>query len=381
MENDKTSAIMISDLRQRAEDLVRQRPEDVTKISGYDIQRLVHELQVHQIELEMQNEQVNKAQGEVEELLDKYFDLYELAPIGYFTLDRQGLILEANLAGANLLGEQMRHLLKRGLSRFVSEDSQEKFYFHLRGVVETQTKQSCELRLVKKDGEPFYVHLVSVPAQDDESNPANIRTTMSDITERKRTEEKIREAHDDLERRVEERTAELVQLNTHLNLEIEERKKAEREVEERKAQLEAKAHELEEANSALRVLLKRMAADREELEEKVLVNVKELTLPYLEKLKNTSLSAHQKTCINILESNLTDIVSPFAHKLSSRYLNLTHTEIHVANLVKEGKRTKDIAQILGLSVRTIEVHRQSIRNKLGLKNRKANLRSHLLSLR
>ncbi len=381
MENNKTSAIMISDLRQRAEDLVRQRPEDVTKISGYDIQRLVHELQVHQIELEMQNEQLNKAQEEVEELLNKYFDLYELAPIGYFTLDRQGLILEANLAGANLLGEQMRHLLKRGLSRFVSEDSQEKFYFHLRGVVETQTKQSCELRLVKKDGEQFHVQLVSVPAQDVESNPAGIRTTMSDITERKRTEQKLREAHDDLERRVEERTAELVQLNTHLNLEIEERKKAEREVEERKAQLEAKTHELEEANSALRVLLKRMAADREELEEKVLVNVKELTLPYLEKLKNTPLSAHQKTCINILESNLIDIVSPFAHKLSSRYLNLTHTEIHVANLVKEGRRTKEIAQQLGLSVRTIEVHRQRIRNKLGLKHRKANLRSHLLSLR
>jgi len=381
MENNKTSAIMISDLRQRAEDLVRQRPEDVTKISGYDIQRLVHELQVHQIELEMQNEQLNKAQEEVEELLNKYFDLYELAPIGYFTLDRQGLILEANLAGANLLGEQMRHLLKRGLSRFVSEDSQEKFYFHLRGVVETQTKQSCELRLVKKDGEQFHVQLVSVPAQDVESNPAGIRTTMSDITERKRTEEKLREAHDDLERRVEERTAELVQLNTHLNLEIEERKKAEREVEERKAQLEAKTHELEEANSALRVLLKRMAADGEELEEKVLVNVKELTLPYLEKLKNTPLSAHQKTCINILESNLIDIVSPFAHKLSSRYLNLTHTEIHVANLVKEGRRTKEIAQQLGLSVRTIEVHRQRIRNKLGLKHRKANLRSHLLSLR
>jgi PAS domain S-box-containing protein len=381
MENNKTSAIMISDLRQRAEDLVRQRPEDVTKISGYDIQRLVHELQVHQIELEMQNEQLNKAQEEVEELLDKYFDLYELAPIGYFTLDRQGLILEANLAGANLLGEQMRHLLKLGLSRFVSEDSQEKFYFHLRGVVETQTKQSCELRLVKKNGEQFYVQLVSVPAQDDQSNPASIRTTMSDITERKRTEEKLREAHDDLDRRVEERTAELVQLNSHLNLEIDERKKAEREVKERKAQLEAKTQELEEANSALRVLLQRVAADREELEEKVLVNVKELTLPYLEKLKNTPLSAHQKTCINILESNLTDIVSPFAHKLSSRYLNLTHTEIHVANLVKEGNRTKDIAQILGLSVRTVEVHRQSIRNKLGLKNRKANLRSHLLSLR
>ena len=144
--------------------------------------------------------------------------------------------------------------------------------------------------------------------------------------------------------------------------------------------LEAKAHELGEATSALRILLKRMDEDREELEGKVLINVKELTLPYLEKLKSTPLSAHQKTFISILESNLFDIVSPFAHRLSSKYLNLTHTEINVANLVKEGKRTKEIAQLLGLSVRTVEVHRQSIRNKLGLKNRKANLRSHLMSL-
>jgi PAS domain S-box-containing protein len=501
MEKKRTSPIMISDLRQRAEDLIRQRPEDVRKIPGYDIQRLVHELQVHQIELEMQNEQLHQAQKEVEELLDKYFDLYELAPIGYFTLDRQGLILEANLAGANLLGEQMRHLLKRGLSRFVSEDYQEAFYFHLTGVAETQKKQRCELKLLKNDGEQFYVQLESIAIQDDENRPTRIRATMSDITEhklmeetlreseerfrhlseaafeaiaiheggvllrandqyfemfgyepqellgkqvipiavapearelvhrqvssgstgpyetiglrkdgtkfpieiraremqhegrkarvaairditeRKRGEEALRKARDELELRVEERTAELVQINTHLNLEIEERKKAEREVKEREAELEAKTHELEEANSALRTLLKRMDADREELEEKVLVNVKELTLPYLERLKNTRLSEQQRICINILESNLTDIVSPFAHRLSSKYLNLTHTEINVANLVKEGNRTKEIAILLGLSVRTVEVHRQSIRNKLGLKNRKANLRSHLLSLR
>jgi DNA-binding CsgD family transcriptional regulator len=120
--------------------------------------------------------------------------------------------------------------------------------------------------------------------------------------------------------------------------------------------------------------------DKEQLEQKVLVNVKELTLPYLEKLKMTQLSPDQRTYVNILESNLSDVVSPFAHKLSSKYLNLTPAEIQVATLIKAGRRSKEIAELLRLSVRTIEVHRQSIRTKLGLKNRKVNLRSHLFSL-
>ena len=137
MEKKKTSAIMISDLRQRAENLIRQRPEEVAKIPGYDIQRLVHELQVHQIELEMQNEELRRAQMEIKELLDKYLDLYELAPIGYFTLDQAGVILEANLTGANLLGVQMRFLIKKAFTSFVAPDFQDELYFHRRRVAET----------------------------------------------------------------------------------------------------------------------------------------------------------------------------------------------------------------------------------------------------
>ena len=376
-----STSISMSDLRKRAEELLDQRPQDVTNIPGYDIQRLVHELQIHQIELEMQNEELRKTEEEIQVLLNKYFDLYELAPVGYFTLDRNGLILEANLTGANLLGEQMRHLLTRGLSRFVSEDDQSTLYFHLQGAVETQKKTRCELKLLKKDGREFYAQLDSIVMEDNEGHPSKIRTTMIDISERKRVEEELQIVHDELERRVEERTAELAQTNAQLNLEIEERKQAEREIKERESELAAKTHELEDANSALRVLLRRVDEDKEELQERVLVNVKELTLPYVEKLRNSCLSAEQKSCINVLESNLSDIVSPFAHRLSSKYLNLTPTEIHVATLIKEGKRTKEIAQLLGLSIRTIEVHRQNIRNKLDLKHRKANLRSHLLSLR
>jgi PAS domain S-box-containing protein len=161
---------------------------------------------------------------------------------------------------------------------------------------------------------------------------------------------------------------------------ITERKKTERALREREEELEVKTMSLEEVNTALRVLLKRRDEDKIELEEKVLSNVKELVVPYLEKLEKTGLNTSQKTYIGILESNLNDIISPFLRTLSSTYLNISPTEIQVANLVKQGKTTKEIAESLNSSTRAIEFHRNNLRNKLGLKNKKANLRSYLLSL-
>jgi PAS domain S-box-containing protein len=155
---------------------------------------------------------------------------------------------------------------------------------------------------------------------------------------------------------------------------------AEKALREREKELRIKTRNLEETNAALRVLLKKRDEDRTELEEKVLSNVKELVLPYLEKLKRTGLNQKQETFAGILESNIDDIISPFLRRMSSRYLGLTPAQIQVANLVRQGKRTKDIAKLLDLSPKTIEDHRKNVRKKLGLKNKKANLRTHLLSM-
>jgi DNA-binding CsgD family transcriptional regulator len=161
---------------------------------------------------------------------------------------------------------------------------------------------------------------------------------------------------------------------------ITKRKREERARQEREAELEIKSKNLEEANTALKVLLKRRDEDKRELEEKVLFNVKELIHPFIEKLKASSLDASQTAYVNILESNLDDIIAPFSRRLSSGYLGLTPTEIQVANLVRQGRTTKEIAALLNLSKETIDSHRKNIRKKIGIKNKKANLRTHLMAM-
>jgi PAS domain S-box-containing protein len=161
---------------------------------------------------------------------------------------------------------------------------------------------------------------------------------------------------------------------------INELKRVEQELREREEELKIKTRNLEETNTALRVLLKSRDEDKIELEEKVLLNVKELVAPFLEKLKKSGMDEKQKAYVDILESNLNDITSPFSRDISSTFYQLTPSEIQVANLIKLGRTSKDIAELLNVSHRTIEAHRENIREKIGLKNKKANLRTHLLSL-
>ncbi len=176
-----------------------------------------------------------------------------------------------------------------------------------------------------------------------------------------------------LEDMVKERTAELAKINTQLKQEVEERKRAEKALRKREVELKAQSHHLEEVNTALKVLLKQREEDKKELGENVLSNVKELISPYVERIKKSRLNTNQQTLIDILDSNLNNIISPFISKLSSKYFNFTSMEIKVANLVKEGKTNKEIADLLYLSKNTILFHRHNIRSKLKLKNKKINL--------
>jgi PAS domain S-box-containing protein len=160
---------------------------------------------------------------------------------------------------------------------------------------------------------------------------------------------------------------------------ITEIKKTEQELIEKERQLEIKANNLEETNIALKVLLEKRNKDKTEIEENILLNIKELVVPYLAKLKKSKLDDKQELYVDILESNLNDITSSFSRRLSSEYMNFTPAEIQIANLLRQDKTNKEISELLNCSPRTVAFHRENIRKKLGLKNKKINLKSYLLS--
>ncbi|MBT7085487.1 MAG: PAS domain S-box protein [Desulfobacterales bacterium] len=161
---------------------------------------------------------------------------------------------------------------------------------------------------------------------------------------------------------------------------ITDRKKVENKLIKKESELKKKAKELEELNSALKVLLNKRDEDKLEFEDSILTNVKTLIDPYLDKLKNGRLPNSQKIFLKILEDNLIEITSSFSRRLSSKLFNLSPSEIQVANLVKKGKTNKECSEILSVTIRTVSFHRGNIRRKLGIKNRKINLKTYLLSL-
>ncbi|MBN1167429.1 MAG: PAS domain-containing sensor histidine kinase [Methanospirillaceae archaeon] len=156
-----------------------------------EIQRVLHELRVHQIELEMQNEELRTAQARIEAGRVRYFDLYDLAPVGYCTVSEQGLFLEANLTAATLLNMARSDLVKQPISRFILEEDQDIYYLHRRQLFLTGEPQECELRLAKPDGTLIWSHLTATVAQTEDGVPV-CRVVLSDITERKRAEEALR---------------------------------------------------------------------------------------------------------------------------------------------------------------------------------------------
>ena len=190
----------------------------------------------------------------------------------------------------------------------------------------------------------------------------------------------MRKGQEEVEKKPEEKVAELLMINKLLEQENAEKKVAEEALKKRESELEATAKSLEELNAALKVLLKHREDDKNEVGVKVIANVKELVLPYVEKLKATPLSDTQATLVDIVEMHLNEITSPFLMKLTSTYLGFTPKEIQVASLIRDGKKTKEIAKVMNVSKSAIDLHRNHIRNKLGLNNKKVNLRSYLSAL-
>jgi PAS domain S-box-containing protein len=279
------------------------------------------------------------ADQELRESEERFRTAFNNAAMGMALVANNGRFLRVNNTLCETLGYSGHELLTKTWVEITDPDDLPGCYEWLQQV-KKGFHGTYEKRFIHKLGRPVSVLVSSSMVPGPNGKPLYYISAFQDITARKEAEERLRE---------------------------------------RGVELEMKTIGLEEANTALKVLLKQRENDKFELEEKVLLNVRKLVLPYLEKVKNRRMDEKQRVYINILESNLNDIVSPFVHGLSTKLIKLSPTELEVTNLIKQGKTTKEIADIMNLATSTITFHRNNIRKKFGIKNKKTSLRNYLSS--
>jgi PAS domain S-box-containing protein len=281
-----------------------------------------------------------RAEEALRESEKKYRSLLETTSQGYWMIDPGLKNIEVNPSLCNMLGYLPDEMLGKTPFYFVDDENREIFIEQF-SKISTISHRSYEIILKKKNGQDLNTFINATTIRDESGEVQGAFALITDITDMKQTEQRLKQ---------------------------------------REKELEIKNIRLEEMNTALNILLKKRDEDKKELEEKVMTNIKELVFPYVTKLKNTGLNHTQEVFADIIQSNMEEIISPFAYKLSHKYLNFTPTELKVANLVKQGLRTKEIAKLLNSSPETITRHRKSMRKKLKLTDKKSNLRTHLLSL-
>jgi PAS domain S-box-containing protein len=311
----------------------------------------------------------------------RFLSLVETTSDWIWEVDKRGVYIFSNQKVKDILGYDRHEVLGKTPFDFMPPSEAQKVAEIFRKLSKSRHAFSgLENINLHRDGHEVVLETSGVPVFDEHGEYLGFRGIDRDITQRKRSEKALEQINAELEKRVEERTVVVSETNKQLREEIGERKQIEMALRKREKELKNKTVQLQELNSALEILLKKRDEDRIDLEEKMVSNVRELVYPYLAKLNNGKLPDREKAFVSIIESNLKDIISPFARSLTRKYLGLTPTEIQVANLIKQGKTTKDISDLNNLSPRTIEFHRDNIRTKLGIKNKKINLRTYLLSL-
>ncbi|MDZ4165131.1 MAG: PAS domain S-box protein, partial [Smithellaceae bacterium] len=271
-----------------------------------------------------------------------YKTILESIEEAYLEVDLAGNLTFFNRAALQMLGYTADELMSMNYRRYVSPDATRRIYRIFNAIYRTgKSAEIFDYQIIKKDGSRMFREMSASLIRDLSGSPVGFRCVARDVTKRKLADEAL--------------------------------KKKDRE-------LEIKSRSLAESNTALKVLLKQREEDKMELERNILTNVRQTIIPHIEELKKCRLAPDQLNCVNAVESNLKNIISPFLRNLTLNHFNLTPKEFQVADLIREGKTTKEIAGLLNISTGAIDFHRNSIRKKLGMNNRKVNLRSFLTTL-
>lgn len=309
--------------------------------------------------------ELRQAQEKNNENEKRFRLLFQNAPMPYQSLDRDGRIIDVNRKWLRILGYSRPEVIGRPFADFMAPLTRKYFRSYFDKLKQQGVLQHVEFEMLKKDGSSFLVAFDGEILTDATGTLVQTLCVFRDITKRKELDEMLQHSHAMLEEQVQKRTKELV-------------RKSE-EQQETFLALEKKSQDLHDANIALKVLLEQGSKARQELEGQIMTNIKELVFPYLDELDLELVNRTSHVYVNIIRKKIEEVTSTFARQLTSKLIGLTPRELQVAELIKQGRSNKDIARLLHISPGTADVYRNNLRRKLGLKNKKVNLRVYLLT--
>jgi PAS domain S-box-containing protein len=298
--------------------------------------------------LEQAESERRKAEASLKKERDKAQQYLDIAGVIFLAIDANQHVTMINKKGCDVLDYAENEIVgKNWFDHFIKAENIDEIKGVFNRIISGKIEpvEYYENAILTKGGDEKIIAWHNAIIKNESGHISGTLSSGEDITERKKAEKALSRAKEQLEENVKERTA-----------------------------------EIQEKSIALKVLLEQRGNDKKKLEESIMSNVKELLIPNVKRLKNNTLSSKQKTTLNVLESNLNEIISPFTTIVSSIYMKLTPTEIQVANFIKHGATSKDIAESLSLSQKTVDSHRYNIRKKLGIGGKDINLRTYLSSV-